>query len=87
MTNTTLDSDRTFSEADQQDEKKTEEKQVNSSTDDLYYHAKSLLSDIQDILEGIDVNTIIGYVRYIIAALLISLSIFIVLRTSVFYGK
>ena len=87
MTNTTLHSDRTSSEADQEDEKKTEEERVISSTDNLYYHAKNLLYDIQDILEGIDVNTIIGYVRYIIAALLISISIFIVLRTSVFYGK
>ena len=43
--------------------------------------------DIDDILAEIDVNIILDYVRYIVAAVLISISIVIVLDTFIFNAK
>ena len=48
-------------------------------TENLYFQAKNLLSEIEDILSDIDINLILNYVRYIVAGLLMSISIVIVL--------
>ena len=53
----------------------------------IYETAKSVLSDIEDILAEIDINVIIDYIRYIVAAVLVSISIVIVLDTFIFNLK
>ena len=53
----------------------------------IYETAKSVLSDIEDILAEIDINVIIDYIRYIVAAVLVSISIVIVLDTFIFNSK
>ena len=53
----------------------------------IYETAKSVLSDIEDILAEIDINVIIDYLRYIVAAVLVSISIVIVLDTFIFNSK
>ena len=53
----------------------------------IYESSKSVMWDIEDILAEIDVNIILDYVRYIVAAVLISISIVIVLDTFIFTGK
>ena len=58
-----------------------------SEKNQIYQSAKSAVSDIEDILAEIDVNIILDYVRYIVAAVLISISIVIVLDTFIFNGK
>ena len=58
-----------------------------SQTNNIYEGVKSAWSDIEDILAEIDVNIIIDYVRYIVAAVLVSISIVIVMDTFIFSGK
>ena len=60
---------------------------INSPKNNVYESVKSALSDIEDVLAEIDMNIIMDYVRYIVAAVLISLSIVIVLDTFIFHGK
>ena len=57
----------------------TTTKADDSLTENLYFQAKNLLSEIEDILSDIDINLILNYVRYIVAGLLMSISIVIVL--------
>ena len=58
-----------------------------SSKNNIYDSVKSALADIEDLLAEIDMNMIMDYVRYIVAAVLISVSIVIVLDTFIFHGK
>ena len=60
---------------------------VDSTKHHIYESAKSAVSDIEDILAEIDVNIILDYLRYIVAAGLISISIVIVLETFIFNRK
>ena len=60
---------------------------IDSQSKHIYGSAKSAVSDIEDILAEIDVNILLHYVRYILAAVLISISIVIVLDTFIFNGK
>lgn len=53
----------------------------------IYESSKYAMRDIDDILAEIDVNIVLDYVRYIVAAVLISISIVIVLDTFIFNGK
>ena len=53
----------------------------------IYESSKYAMWDIDDILAEIDLNIILDYVRYIVAAVLISISIVIVLDTFIFNGK
>ena len=68
-------------------EKPKPKSDYDSQTNNIYESAKSAWSDIEDILAEIDVNIIIDYVRYIVAGILISISIAIVLDTFIFSGK
>ena len=68
-------------------EKPKPKSDYDSQTNNIYESAKSAWSDIEDILAEIDVNIIIDYVRYIVAGVLISISIVIVFDTFIFSGK
>ena len=68
-------------------EKPKPKSDFDSQTNNIYESAKSAWSDIEDILAEIDVNIIIDYVRYIVAGVLISISIVIVVDTFIFSGK
>ena len=68
-------------------EKPKPKSDYDSQTNNIYESAKSAWSDIEDILAEIDVNIIIDYVRYIVAGVLISISIVIVVDTFIFSGK
>ena len=68
-------------------EKPKPKSDYDSQTNNIYESAKSAWSDIEDILAEIDVNIIIDYVRYIVAGILISISIAIILDTFIFSGK
>ena len=68
-------------------EKPKPKSDYDSQTNNIYESAKSAWSDIEDILAEIDVNIIIDFVRYIVAGVLISISIVIVFDTFIFSGK
>ena len=68
-------------------EKLTPNSNFGSEKNQIYQSAKSAVSDIEDILAEIDINVIIDYIRYIVAAVLVSISIVIVLDTFIFNLK